>query len=718
MLFFPLLASAFLYFYYRATGVWVSAAPLLSSFQGNVVDRPFAWGAFCSLWFSLLASVFIWSAWMAVAWALGRLLARLCRWEQEDAMENHLIALALGLGALSMACYGLCALHLLSRPWVLSLLSIGGLLAAVLGKQLAPRPASFVTTSPGSFMDGPLWAVAAIAGAALFFHLMGALLPPVAFDEMNYQLALPKLYVLNKGFVPLMHNHLSFLPKNMNMLFSLGLLSGGPVVAKLFSFGAGLLAALALYVFSRHWLGKQGALVAAALFILTPVIGNQYRLATSDLGTGFYEILGLFLTLRWRPEMGRRPLLLAAVLWGLALGCKYTSIPGFSIALALLAWRLWSQKTERKAWTSWLLFIGAALLVWSPWLILNLVQSGNPFTPLLSRWIHSRNFDFAGTYMPLVDYSRGLGIANYFPFQSWKDVFLFPWHLLTRHNDFNHYVGPALVLASAGALWRARPLWLAAGAAALFLWPLTLPAGAVYMLWKSRKSNSPLWLIGTAVLLYWLAWILTGVRMTRYFTVGLGLTCLLAGAAWNLSINRIKNNLKYIVIIPFLISILQQTLSAVFIQNTYKMPWGYMAGRCSLSRYLRATLSPHSPVSGIEFINGRLPPDAKILVVNEFRTFYLDRDFRAGTPWDFDDWQELLRLSDSPQDLHMRLRARGFTHIFINEQYVLQKTGRSTVRNWTDEDKRKHAAFLPMVSSPLYAQDNLWVGEILPIAPR
>lgn len=658
------------------------------TFQWAPVTRGFSLPPFLQLLASWSGQFLIFGLWLVLAWWLGSRLMR--AWfasEVMDGGEESILSLGLGLGCLSLLGFLLGAAHLYHRALIIPL----GLAALFLVLRERPAMTCMIRdagrTTYGLFTvqgDRHSWLfLFALCAVSFVFHLLGIFPPPVAFDEMNYQLALPKLYLLNHGFVNTPFNHLSFLPQNINMLFVLGLATGGFVTAKLFSLTLGIMAVFCIFTMGRRWIGEKGALLGAVIFLLTPVIGNQFRLAISDLGAGFYELTGTFLLLRWLVEPERpRLLTLSAIFWGLALGAKYTALPGYGLTALVLAGCL--LLGNRRSWllSGLLRYTVPALLLWSPWLIKNWWYTGNPVAPLLSTWIPSRNFIFAGEYQPRVDYVAGQGIPHYFPLHGLADLLLLPWSLATRYNDFNHDLGPVFLLC-------------------FLLLPLA---------WGRIRHIRKILLL--LVVLEWILWLVTGVRMTRYFTAGLALTSLLGGAIVVRAMEREERWIRLVVFLPLLGALTLQTMRIIAYQNTFKKPWGYLAGRCSTFDYLDRTIRPDSPLKAYRFMNESLSADAKILVVQEFRTLYLDRKFLAATPWDNDYWHEHVRLSRDAAELRRRLKTSGVTHAFVNTYYLQDKTGSSFPVGWNDEDRKKSRLFLAECFEPLFFQDGLWVGRV------
>lgn len=697
-------ASVFLLLaYYVQTEVDLSLREWIFSFRLDPVSRPFELKHFLILLAHCALSLLIFAGWMAMFWMGGRFILDRLPGHGLRSAQRELAALGLGMGAVSLLFFFLGIFHLYGSPAVSATASgllVLGLLSNARGgppdgaRRQAWEPLRLSWKRLHDPGGGFYVLTAALCAGALFFHLLGVLLPPTSFDELNYQLALPKLYVLNGGFVSTPYNHLSFLPKNMGMLFVLGLLSQGAEAAKLFSWGAGVLAALSVYVFGREPLGRRAAFLGSTAFVLIPVVGNQFRLAAADMGTAFYELLGVVLLLKWKEEKSQALLLLSSVFFGLALGCKYTAAPGFLAGFLVFLWVCRQRNMEAGAFLKNLgLLLLPAFVLCSPWLIKNWLDSGNPFNPILSGIFPSRNFFFAGQYLPKVDYALGAGIENYFPIHSMRDLLFLPWNLFVRHNDFNHELGPFFLIC--------------------------LP---LFALWRKKEMPAYMKTLLALCALYWGLWLMTPVRMARYFVSGLALTSLAAGflAAWAVErgfnaetqgrglLSRLGG---WALAGLLLIALTQEFMRVTYIQNVYKKPWGYLFGMCSLSDYLDSVLK-NSPYEAYVFANKSFPKNSKVLLWKEFRTFYLERDFLSSTPWDHDYWHELVSLSRDAKDLKRLLFERGITHLMGNDDYLPRQAGRETLDFWTEKDRKKSRLFLEECSRPIFRSEGVWMVQL------
>ncbi len=669
---------ALLAVYFARTGLLVTPAHFFSTFTLRPFHGVFIPMRFIAVWGLSFSGAVIAALWLILAVSAGAAALGAVGLPAQSPLENTVVALGLGLGGLALAVFFLAQLKVCTPTAALALGLLMLAASAARWRRLYLRPPSWRSLADDNRL--PLFAASVLALVLLAFHFIGALVPPSGFDEMDYQLSLPKLYQLNGGFVPTPFSHFSFIPKNVNMLFLLGLVSGGPIVAKFLALSIALLACLALYAFAAPRLGERPAAFSALTFFFLPVIGNQFRVAAPDMGIAFFELIGLFLILQWRDDHQIRRLLLAGVFWGLALGSKYSAFPDFAACLLGLCW-LCRKDGAKNNLRNLALFAGTAGLVVSPWLIKNWWETGNPVNPLLSTLIKSSNFYFAGQYKSTVDYAHGLGIENYFPIKGPLDVLLLPWRLIVAHNDYNHDMGP---------------LWL-------LLAPLAL---------LSAGRKTPAWLKSALVFCaaYWFIWLCGSIHMTRYFTTGLALTSLAAG--WLISAVPERGGWRWALLIPVLFAWFQQSARMIEIQNDYKKPWGYLSGQSSVGAYLGAILVD-SPYDAVEFINETAPKNARVLVFNEFRTFYLDRDFLASTPWDHDYWHEMIRESATPEELLSRLKARGITYFLCNDSYRLHQTGMPLSDEWTAEDLAREKSLLLHVMKQAYrGGQGAWVAVI------
>ena len=92
--------------------------------------------------------------------------------------------------------------------------------------------------------------------------------------------------------------------------------------------------------------------------------------------------------------------------------------------------------------------------------------------------------------------------------------------------------------------------------------------------------------------------------------------------------------------------------------------WPHALGRITRLAYLRHTLG--LTPDGFEAAN-QAPPRARILTVNEARGYYVAGDFDAVSVFDRNPLAAAAHGAASPDEIANRLRAAGYTHLFVNE---------------------------------------------------
>ncbi len=510
--------------------------------------------------------------------------------------DRLVLAAAVGLGALSLVGLGLGVVGLL-RPWVLWLLTMAGLLltSGPLWRALAAAWADFAWRPQGRF-EGFL---AVYCGIVLALALLWALAPPTAWDGLVYHLTGPKLY-LETGRVshPLDLPYLGF-PQLMGMLFTWGMGLAGERAAAPIHWFYGALEVFALVLIGRRWLSDAAGWLAAAVLLSAYSIVMLAGLPYVDLTLLLYATLafwalGHFL---WSGPQAQRWLLLSGVLAGLALSTKYTALalpPALVLALLVSRIRNW-----RPAIRDALLLGVVALLVWSPWLLKNLVFTGNPTYP----------FFFGGVYW---DGYR----AEWYDRPGTGLLYTEPWRLLVAPWDatvwsvegaalegFPSYgatIGPLLLALSPFLLlvWRRLPLaqrrWLRA--ALVF-------CGVLYGFW--------LWGVARSALLI----------QTRLLFPAFGLLALIAGATVE-GLGKLPQrpvNLGWLVR-AVVVGVLALTLVSTFFFAMQERPLRVLLGFEAEEDFLFRRLGWYRVA--VNAINQELPSDAVVLFLWEPRSYH------------------------------------------------------------------------------------------------
>jgi hypothetical protein len=201
---------------------------------------------------------------------------------------------------------------------------------------------------------------------------------PHGYDVLEYHLQLPREWLELGRIVPLGHNAFSYFPLAVEMHYLLAMqLEGGPwagmYLAQLMHVAMIALTVIAIYGAARGAAPKFPSILAALsaasvpwLLLLAPVAYNEGGLLL--FGT---------LAIAWLLHaQDRKAWLIAGVCAGFACGTKLTAVPQLLILVPLIAWPTLRAKPINVA-----AYVVAGTLVFSPWLIRNLIWTGNPVFP-------------------------------------------------------------------------------------------------------------------------------------------------------------------------------------------------------------------------------------------------------------------------------------------------------------------------------------------------
>ena len=286
------------------------------------------------------------------------------------------IALAVGAAAESAIVFGLLVCGVGNR---VSFLLLGAVSLAVYW--WAGRGAARLTDTAKSRADRiSVW----LAGAALAFYgalyLINALAPELEPDAIAYHLGLTSEYVRLGGF-PSRVGFYEMLPQGLEMLFVPAFAFGQHSAARLVHC-AFLLATVPLMLgFGRRLeLPEPSALAAAVLYFCAPMVGITGTSAYTDAGGVFFTLAAFYALLVWRDTRDVRYLAPAGIAAGFCYAIKF---PGGLVAVLAVVFVVAVERGFRARPLA--LLAGTALAVVSPWVIRDVVMTGNPVAPLFNR---------------------------------------------------------------------------------------------------------------------------------------------------------------------------------------------------------------------------------------------------------------------------------------------------------------------------------------------
>ncbi len=535
--------------------------------------------------------------------------------------------LCLGLGCWIAAAFGLAATGLL-RPTVLGLVAVAAVGAAVWASRRR-APARGAPRWPSAWA----WPVLAVFAGLLAPLLSLALTPTVSWDASAYHLTLPRLFLEAGGFREVPLSVYSYWPLNVQLLYSLALAHGDFVLAKLLHFAFGVATLYALAAGCRAFHRPASGPLAAIFFLANGVVAFELRVAYVDLAHAFFLLAGLLFMLE-ALERDRRALWLSGLCCGLAAGVKVSGIAGAAIVGALylprLAGALRQPARLRRRLRFFLTRFAAPVLgLWAPWVVRTWALAGNPAYPFLHRWLGGPDWSPELT-AKLQAWQSSIGMGR-----EPMDYLLLPLRVILAGGEgYERFDGEL------GVFW-------------LALVPLALLRAP-----RSALVRRCLAVAG----LYFVFWSLTSQQL-RFLIPALPPLAIAAAAALVELLERLgavrwrraARGLAFAAIVAFLLASQGRVLAA-----------GYR----TLGVYLRAEgdllASARHPVWG--FVEERLPPDARLLLLNTNQGFFCRREYLADSFFEASQIADWLSPAADLAELRGLLTGRGVSHVLLEHR--------------------------------------------------
>jgi 4-amino-4-deoxy-L-arabinose transferase-like glycosyltransferase len=413
-----------------------------------------------------------------IAWAWlagGPFLAALERGQPLlTAWPRAALEAALGLAALSFAVLGLALAGLLGDAGLAAVFGLGVVLA--LGARRRRRAPWFMSTpdlstSPDRlFVEYVALALLAVTMAATFG---ASLAPQTQFDALHYHFAVPRIFLAEGRFVERPDIIQSYFPQGMEMTYVPALRFGGETSMTLLNWAMAPLLAALLWGAGNRFFGRPAGAFGAALVGLAALVSYEAPSASSDLAMTFWLLAAAVALGVYATAPSKSAALMTGLFGGLALTFKIVAgIYLFPLALAFATLLVTSDRHPPAArLRDALAFAGGGLLTGAPWLLIRLVQTGNPIFPLYNDVFRSDKWPPVREKFDLWLYGIGHSPAD--AVSVWWEVALHPWR-------FGQWLPPwaiglpvlafAAVFVRPAETLRGRPraaLFLLAGLAAL-----------------------------------------------------------------------------------------------------------------------------------------------------------------------------------------------------------------------------------------------------------
>jgi hypothetical protein len=481
-----------------------------------------------------------------------------------------------------------------------------------------PESARPVPDARPSISELPSIGFALIAAPFLLVMALGAMLPTVDYDAIEYHLQGPKEYFQAGKIAFLPHNVYTSMPFGVEMLHVLGMevladwwkgaLAGQLLVACFAPAAAALIAATA-----TRWGSARAGWFAALVYLTTPWI---YRLAELPYVEG--PLCAYHAALIWsfcRTAKWTGTAILGVRLWGIvgllaggAMACKYPALVSAVLPFGLLALFAALRQRSGRLLLAYVAGWGAIMI---PWLAKNVVDTGNPVYPLAYKVFGGRDWDAAREAQWTAAHGpRPISAAA---------------------------MGEALFDVAGRSDWHS-PLFAA-------LAPLAL------MRRESRRLALALW--GYVVYLFLTWWLLTH-RLDRFWLPLLPALAVLAGlgADWT----RSRGWLVVLGLMFAVATVLNFTMISTALTGLNE--W---TGDLHVLR-TRVPSMTNPPLARLDAL---LPPDAKVLLVGQASVFHLNHRVVYNTVFNREIFEGLAR-GRTPAEVARALHQRGITHIYVD----------------------------------------------------
>lgn len=494
--------------------------------------------------------------------------------------------------------------------------------------------------------------------------------PPVSRDALIHHLAVPKLWIANQGMLELPHLSFSYYPMNLDLLYLIPLLFRNDIIPKYIHFFFGLLSAFLVFRYLRHRLRTVDALAGSLIFLSTPIIVKLGITAYVDLGLIFFSFAAIMFFFRWMAEeFSMRHLVACGIMCGLAIGTKYQGL----IVLLLLTLFIpivfirsvtQTAKNQAKALVYSAMFIITALIIFSPWMLRNIVWTGNPVHPLfksrLSKAAPLSDTSLAKTHSDsnqAVVPSKGrawgqFNVRRYIYGESGWEILTIPIRVFFQGRDghpkyFDGKLNPFLLLLPLLSF-----LGFRRDAAHIRTEKICLAAfSSLYLLIVYFQTD---------MRIRYIAPILPPLAILSIYGLSNLKNMILSQAP--------TKGRAFLKLIPPLILSGMLVLNGVYLLGQFSVvdPFTYISGQVDRDTYI----ARHRPEYGvIKYANNHLPKESRILAVFMGRRgYYSEREMI----FDFSFASKSVKVTSDLDRLYRQFEERGITHLMIRNDLFNQ----------------------------------------------
>ncbi len=485
-----------------------------------------------------------------------------------------------------------------------------------------------------------------ILSLLLLLYFFSSLTPPVSYDVLEYHLAAPQEWIREHSFKVLPHVMFSHLPLNMEMLYAFGMMienvhdSMSPKLINFFFL-------LFVLICSGYWAARAGLSRTWSLVVLIMLLSHLIILrvavdAMNDLAVCLWCLLAIMAWYFWtvQTESTDLLLLLAGCFMGFAIGSKYTVIFLYLIPFVVLlipGGLYLKRRTNGKIYLvgiirAYLLFLIPVFLTFLPWALKNMLINRNPFYPFLS---------------------------TVFPVEWWSS------HQETFYLECRQQVAPWQAVFWINLVRRLHiPGFL-----------FFLPAFLIFIIPQRDRLMPRLRLLSLFSIVSYCIWNLWATSADRFLVVLIPILSLISVSLFSRYLPAFKSG--KILSLLFLTAIGLQLLICIFTFSLINV--SYYGLIPSLRKEFRTSYLGDFE-DALTYINEHLPPDSKVLLIYEARSYYIHQSVVVNSVFDQSPllrWIDERRKGEATGGLTLRLlyeklEAEKVTHCLVNEHELMR----------------------------------------------
>jgi len=606
-------------------GQWVWLLLWLIFIYGSYlyfIRKHILWGSIGETFFR----IFLLFIFLLINIALGQKVFRWLKFETDSFLESSLFSLAIGLAIFTYLLIGFGLMGLFNK-WVINFLVVGMFFLTYneIGDFIQQTK-----TKLKNLVNLKLPLIETILFVILFvqivFNLFGASVLPSNWDALAVHLARPKEWIRLSRLtsVPYLRFGGGNSPYNIGILYGMSLLVKDVILAKLISFVFGILTAMGIYSLGKRYFSRRIGLFSAAIFYTTPIVSYVSTTAGVDLGFTFYAFLAAYALINWITSRRRNWLIISAVMGGLCLGSKWTGF--LCVAILSLGILVDSFLFKKEKFTlvikNFLLFTLLGGAIGSFWYLRAFIISGSSIFTLL------------------YDLLKGSAQRGAFAMNVTKEI-----------------IGPGLNLAKAYLFlpWNiTMHPGIFRGLGAIGLLFLAFLPFVVFPRFRRDKVIKFILYYSLIYLVFW-SW---SIPYKRGLIPVISLLSIIVACVVN-EMSNVNKFIKSFIFTLFILGLIFQTfyLTPEGLGKVYQRMQVF-AGLESQEDYI---IRNERTYSVFKYVNEKLPPNAKIFVMNEPRTFYCDRPYITTMPS-----IDYSLLKDN-RELLAKFKKAELTHFVVNE---------------------------------------------------